>query len=176
MLNLSNSIWNVIKTALEAKSAKYQCTLRILLAETLQIWSFPVEAINSPCAFFTEMQVRILQLPTRCKWCQSLFSFSMILKSAAPRSLWPALFCPISCKDTLIQGMFSGNPQGLWLFLRLQMSYASARAGESSAVELPSHCLWQNTRSLATAGSPGEKHFIHSNPLFVWRWIGRFLL
>lgn len=37
---------------LEARSAKYQCNLRVLLAGTRKMWSFPVEAFNSPRAFF----------------------------------------------------------------------------------------------------------------------------
>lgn len=57
------------------------------------------------------MGVGMLKLPTRCKWCPSSFSSSMILKSVTPGSLWPALFSPTSCKDTLTQGMFSGNIQ-----------------------------------------------------------------
>ena len=51
IFNLSDSVWNVAKATLEAKGAKYQCNLRILLAETQQIWFFPVKAFNSPCAF-----------------------------------------------------------------------------------------------------------------------------
>lgn len=51
ILNLSDSVWNIAKATFEAKGAKYQCYLRILLAETQQIWFIPVKAFNSPYAF-----------------------------------------------------------------------------------------------------------------------------
>lgn len=89
----------------------------------------------------------MLKLPTRCKWCPSSFSSSMILKSATPGSRWPALFSPTSCKDTLTQGMFSGNIQ--------VCSFFSVCKWASPVLLSFSHLIFDRSpKSLSTPKSP----------------------
>lgn len=128
--------------------------------------------------FFTEMDVRMLQLHMRCKWCPSSFSSSMILKSVTPGSLWPALFSPICCKDTLTQGMLSGNLQVYTFFSVSRWAIV---------LQVLERALWQNfphlifgrsLSSLATAGIPTDEKLsclqnrVQSNLIVVWGQVG----
>lgn len=74
ILNLSDNIWLVAKAASETKGAKYQCNLRIPLAETQQIFFFPVKAFNGPCAFMQSWMSECWSCPPGASGTQARFS------------------------------------------------------------------------------------------------------